>query len=117
MFATPEGSATAPIRSESLGPHNLQVENHNGRHLRVLCERHHLSDLCVCNTYWPTGPSYYAANGESASTIDYVFLPSSLQSEVSGCSVLLEKGDALQLMACAGRRDHRPLEVCFCYRS
>ena len=96
----------AMSKSASVGTANPAPENTNGRLLRQFAERHH---LCFGNTFFRCSPTFYSNDGRSTSRVDYLLLPQALRPQIQSCEVWDRAGDALQLIDCNARRDHRPL--------
>ena len=94
---------TSSVGSDAVGLAQPQRKNFNG-------SLHH--DLFAVNTFFPAGDTYYgcfARNGR----IDYVCLPQTMRPRVRQCCVLHAAGDRLQIIPSPGKREHRPLLVCF----
>ena len=71
-----------------------------------VAERHF---LCFGNTFFPCSPTFYSNSGSHTSRTDYILLPQSLLPQIRSCAVWDRAGDALQLIDCPARRDHRPV--------
>ena len=97
-----------PSQSPSIGRANAAPENQNGTLLRKFADRHF---LCFSNTFFPCSPTFYANHGGYTSRTDYIMLPQSLLSQVKTCEVWNRAGDALQIIDCPARRDHRPVVI------
>ena len=68
-----------PIASPAVGPVGSELENWNGEHLRLLAET---QGLCLVNTFFPSGPTYFRDSLSYASRIDYVLMPRCLLERV-----------------------------------
>ena len=97
--------------SESIGSHDGQKENSNGKQLRELCEHHH---LCLANTFYPIGPTWRGEH--TTSRIDYIAIPKAMLPQVKRCQIYHRSGAALQKIATPGWRDHRPLHCSFTHK-
>jgi hypothetical protein len=91
-------------RSLSIGQCDPEPINFNGKMFQDVADKHYLS---IINTHFPAGPTFYGNNGRTATRVDYATAPRSMH--VESCNVWHHSGDRLQLVATAGRRDHRPL--------
>ena len=94
--------------SGAVGPCEPDEENLNGELFRQFLEAQH---LIAVNTHYESGCTFYGNHGH-ASRIDYIAIPQAMLPVVQRCEVWGRAGDALQIIQCARRRDHRPLASC-----
>jgi len=109
-----DASERGATRSEAVGMLNPSLENFNGLYLRRFLETHHMAAI---NTFFNTEPTFYHNSGEGCTRIDFVGLPSSFIERTQDSYTWTAAGDELQLIECAGRRDHRPAVAVFMYRA
>ena len=96
------------VESSAVGGETPEMENFNGACIRQFCEDQY---LCLANTFWKCGHTYWGMSPTARSRIDYIALPVSLLRNISNCSVWHRTGAKLQIISANTPRDHRPVVV------
>ena len=91
-----------------MGPYVRAETDVNGQYLGQLLINH---GLCITNSFYNAGNTFYHCGGRYSSTVDYQIVPISWNARVRKCEVWKTFGSALQIINTQALRDHMPLAL------